>query len=88
MAGAAEQVAALRTAVVAGDAAGLRSAAHRLKGSALNLGALKVADHALALEETCTSGRLDDAGPLLDRLESALDEAIEALRGLRLSRIG
>jgi signal transduction histidine kinase/DNA-binding NarL/FixJ family response regulator/HPt (histidine-containing phosphotransfer) domain-containing protein len=88
IAGAAEQVAALRMAVVAGDAAGLRSAAHRLKGSALNLGALQVADHALALEETCTSGRLDDAGPLLDRLESALDEAIEALRGLRLSRIG
>ena len=58
--GADEQLDALRATLAAGDAATLRAAAHRLKGSALNLGANRVARLALAVEEAGATGRLDE----------------------------
>jgi len=79
-----EQVAALRGRLEAGDAHGLRGAAHRLKGSAANLGAVRVAAHALELEQLAEDENLDLAGDVLDDLTDALAEAAVALGGYRL----
>ena len=77
-----ETVAELQAAVAREDGEELRALAHRLKGSALNLGAARVAQVSLALEE---SGREDcaDASPLLVELEAALGEASAALESYR-----
>jgi PAS domain S-box-containing protein len=82
--GAADHVDALRSALTSADAEALRSAAHRLKGSAANLGALRVADLALHLEELGRTGQLDGAEDLLDRLVAALDEATASLTAYHL----
>lgn len=79
-----EQVLALRSAVSAGDGPAVKADAHRLKGSALNLGALRVAELCLALEEAGLAGRFVEGPALLDSLAEALDEATKALRGYRL----
>jgi PAS domain S-box-containing protein len=84
-AGATDQLAALRAAIDSTDGATVKAAAHRLKGSALNLGALRVAELSLALEEAGTAERYAEAGALLGRLEAALAEATGVLRGYRLS---
>jgi PAS domain S-box-containing protein len=75
---------ALREQLAAGDPAALRSAAHRLKGSAANLGARLVADLALEVELLAEGGRLAEAEPVVERLGAALEEACAALRGYRL----
>ena len=79
-----DNVGALRDELRAGDAALLRSTAHRLKGSAANLGALRVAELALELELLAESGRLCDAGRVVDELDVALVDACAALRDYRL----
>ncbi|MGY2875091.1 signal transduction histidine kinase/DNA-binding NarL/FixJ family response regulator [Marmoricola sp. URHA0025 HA25] len=81
--GAAESIEELRAAMADGDAAALRSAAHRLKGSAANLGAVRVADFAFDLEQRGDEAHLDGAGLVLDELEQALGEASKALAGYR-----
>jgi PAS domain S-box-containing protein len=68
----------------AGDAPALRAAAHRLKGSAANLGAERVAEVALALEQQSESEDLDAAGATLVQLAGELDDAVAALRAYRL----
>ena len=77
-----ETVSELQAAVDREDGEELRALAHRLKGSALNLGAARVAQVSLALEE---SGREDcaDATPLLIELATALGEASAALESYR-----
>lgn len=77
-----ETVAELRAAADRADGDELRALAHRLKGSALNLGASQVARVSLALEEC---GREDgvDAASLLAELEDALGNASAALEGYR-----
>jgi PAS domain S-box-containing protein len=74
----------LRAQLRAGDRGLLRSTAHRLKGSAANLGALQVADLALEVELLAEGGRLAETEPVVERLGTALDEACAALRGYRL----
>ena len=77
-----ETVSELQAAVDREDGDELRALAHRLKGSALNLGAARVAQVSLALE---VSGREDcaDASPLLIELATALGEASAALESYR-----
>ena len=78
-----ETVAGLQAAVARDDGDELRALAHRLKGSALNLGAARVAEVSLALEETGREGCAEEAAPLLAELEAALGEASAALESYR-----
>jgi PAS domain S-box-containing protein len=75
-----ETLAELHAAVVACDAEALRAGAHKLKGSALNLGALRVAEVSLALEELGREGSPADGSPLLEDLEESLHDAAVALQ--------
>jgi PAS domain S-box-containing protein len=84
--GAQAQVDTLREALAGGDAEAVRSAAHRLRGSALNLGATRVADLAEQVETAGIEHRLAGADPLLERLEAALGEVTLALGRYRLAR--
>jgi len=61
---------ALQSALAGQDAAALREAAHSLKGSSLNLGALRLADFCLALEVAARAGDLAQAARLLPPVES------------------
>jgi CheY-like chemotaxis protein len=74
---------ALRGALDSGDAPAARSAAHRLKGSAANLGALRVAALAFELERLGEDGELDEAPAVLDELASALEAAAAELESYR-----
>jgi len=78
-ASASQQLSALRRDWRARDAAALRADAHRLKGSAANLGARRVAAVALGLEQMADTGDVGPAGPLLVDLAAALDEAVGEL---------
>ena len=78
-----ETVAGLQAAVARDDSLELQALAHRLKGSALNLGAARVAEVSLALEESGRHGCVEEAAPLLVELESALGEASAALESYR-----
>jgi HPt (histidine-containing phosphotransfer) domain-containing protein len=55
-----------------------------LKGSAANLGALRVAEVALELEQLAEREALDESGEVLDDLVTALAEAAAALDGYQL----
>ena len=55
---------AIRAASAEGDAEGLERAAHSLKGSSANMGALRLASKALALEELGRAGRIDGASEI------------------------
>jgi HPt (histidine-containing phosphotransfer) domain-containing protein len=72
---AAATLAELRAALDAGDAAELRRLAHRLKGSARNVGATGMAEVAAALEQTPA-----DPAVTLDRLAAALEPTRAQLR--------
>ncbi|MGZ6884272.1 MAG: response regulator, partial [Nocardioidaceae bacterium] len=80
VAGADRSVAAIRRAAECGDVPGLLSAAHQLKGSAQNLGALAVGEAGLALELLAEAGTTEGAAPLVGRLDAALSRAVTALR--------
>jgi two-component system, sensor histidine kinase and response regulator len=60
-----------RSTLAQGDAAGLRLAAHALKGSSATVGARAMAQACEALEECGRSGDLAPAAPLLDEVERA-----------------
>lgn len=64
----------IREHVLAGDADQMRQAAHKLAGSALNLGVVTSAAAARELEWLGDSGTTDGAVDLLGPLEAALDE--------------
>lgn len=55
-------------------------AAHRLKGSALNLGCTSLAEAAERLEVLGRGDTLPDAAALVDRLAAAFDRTVTALR--------
>ncbi|MEA2900441.1 MAG: two-component system, sensor histidine kinase and response regulator [Actinomycetota bacterium] len=70
---------ALRALVADGDAAAVRQAAHRLRGSSGNVGALHVTALLAELEEDSVKGRLDRAPDLLCDIERAFDQAAAVL---------
>ncbi len=76
-------LAGVRAAVASGDAVALVASAHRLKGSATNLGLPALGEAAGALEELGDTGTTDDADARLTVLVSALDHALTALEELR-----
>jgi PAS domain S-box-containing protein len=79
-----ENIDTLRAELVSDDAPALRSAAHRLKGSAANLGAIHVAELALELETLAEDERLAEADAVLDELAEALLDAGRSLRAYQL----
>ncbi len=73
-------VAAIVAAVAASDADALSQHAHRLKGSAMNLGVPHVAKTCGALERAAEARDLDGVEPLARGLEDELARAVVALR--------
>ena len=75
------QLAAIKTAIDQGDAKGLASAAHTLKGTAANLTARRVAEAARALELLGREGLMRaTAGPWL-HLEREVQQFLAAISG-------
>ena len=72
-------MAALRQAIADGDQAGLRLAAHTLRGSVRYFGADRVSEHAAKLEEMGCKGQLADAEPILAGLEAEITQVTAAL---------
>ena len=70
----------IRRAADTDDAAELLRAAHRLKGSALNLGCTALAEAAGTLETLGRGGTVEGAGPLIDRLSDAFDRTAAVLQ--------
>jgi CheY-like chemotaxis protein/HPt (histidine-containing phosphotransfer) domain-containing protein len=75
-----ESVGTIRRAVADGNAEALTQAAHRLKGSALNLGMPAVGHLAYELEMLGDGGGTPVATDLLDSLEEALAQAVGRVR--------
>lgn len=71
--------ASLVRAHAAGDAAGLRAAAHQLKGSAANLGARYLPDLCAELEQVAGKGDLVAAAPLVAAAEQEYGRVHAAL---------
>ncbi|MDX1498316.1 MAG: two-component regulator propeller domain-containing protein [Woeseiaceae bacterium] len=72
----------LASAVSAQDSEALRQAAHALKSSSQNVGAKRLAGLCQQLEEMARSGSLDGAGSLIERIDVAYRETVDALRDL------
>jgi HPt (histidine-containing phosphotransfer) domain-containing protein len=67
---------AIRDALAAGDAKGLRRAAHTLKGALRTLGIESAAELAIELEEIGRRGDLSLASTTMARLQSQLDQIL------------
>jgi len=65
-------------AIAAGELASARRTAHRLKGMANNLGAVRLARMARAIELDCQS--IEEVSSRMPPLEQTLGETLEALR--------
>ena len=78
----------LRTAAAAGDGAtdDLLRAAHSLKSSSLNVGALPLGELCRALEADARGGPVADAGARVDAIEAGFDDARRALLAERERR--
>ena len=81
-------VAAIRTAVTAGEAAAVRQSAHKLKGAAANLALPLLEESARKIESLARSGNLENVGLLLPELEQRLAEALESLLQVLISPQG
>jgi HPt (histidine-containing phosphotransfer) domain-containing protein len=75
-----ELLTAMRTALAEGGAAQLRGAAHSLRGTALYLGARRLAELCGELEQRGRDGRLEGAEPLVNALEPQVRRLAEALQ--------
>jgi CheY-like chemotaxis protein/HPt (histidine-containing phosphotransfer) domain-containing protein len=73
------RLARMRQAIVDGDVEGLNFIAHDLKGSAAQLGALRLAEACRELEGRSGDGHLEGAGELLRLLEGEASRASAAL---------
>jgi HPt (histidine-containing phosphotransfer) domain-containing protein len=76
----ATEVGQIRGAIEARDANAMLNGAHRLKGSAMNLGCGALADAAEAIEVLGRSGTVEGADALVDRLATAFDQTATALK--------
>lgn len=72
-----QRVAELRSAIEAGDAARVASAAHSIKGAAANLSAMPVRETAYALETRGRGADLSGAPQLLAQLEAEIERLAE-----------
>jgi HPt (histidine-containing phosphotransfer) domain-containing protein len=76
------RVDAVREAHARGDADGMMRAAHALKSSAAQLGALRMSELCRRIELHGRAGRIDEAGPHVAELGPAAQEADAALAGV------
>jgi CheY-like chemotaxis protein len=74
-----ERLAGIRAAVHDGDAAGLSSQAHALRGSAGNMGGRRVATMCGRLEDAARAGLLDPAPADLVTLEAEVEQMLAAV---------
>lgn len=82
----ATQIAALEAAVAAGSVEELVRPAHSLKGSSLNIGALRLGELSRGLEEAARGGAADDAARAVTEIAAAFAEARSALLAEREAR--
>lgn len=73
----------IRRALSEGDAAQAEQLAHSIKGSSANIGAQVVVALAAEIEQDFAGGVLGRIDEKLDRLESEIDRACQALEELR-----
>ena len=79
-----ERISAAQQAAAAGDSRGVSAAAHALKSSAGNLGALALASVAMEVERTGSAEQpTATLRVLVTDLETAFEEACAALRSVR-----
>jgi HPt (histidine-containing phosphotransfer) domain-containing protein len=71
-------IAELKKAIMARDVVAVRRTAHRLKGMASNLGAIRLAGMARDIE--LTSQSIEDVSGRITRLEKILGETLETVR--------
>ena len=76
-------VATMTAAAAAGDVERLRAVAHRLAGSALNLGAVSLGSGARQVEELAIDDDLAGASAALPRLAELMSQDLAALRAYR-----
>ena len=77
-----EQIAAMLNASNVGDAHALRQAAHALKGSSANLGAVNLAEIASQLELIGRDGKTEGAEVLLRHAEAEYERVVAAFNAL------
>lgn len=77
-----KEVAAVRAALGRQDAAGLVAAAHKLKGSVIQMCAPRLFECAKRLEELAQQGELAEASSVYVDVEASLAEVHDALRKL------
>jgi signal transduction histidine kinase/CheY-like chemotaxis protein/HPt (histidine-containing phosphotransfer) domain-containing protein len=73
----------LADALVRGDLASARSAAHALSGMAGSLGLSALAELTGAIEQACFAGKAERAATLSDRLDPSMEAALTGLRALQ-----
>lgn len=80
---AAVRIAAVHAPIGGGDAVALRRGAHALKGSAANLGAVRLAALSAKLERMGNGGSVDGAAAIGPKLAHEYDHVATALRAER-----
>ncbi|HEX9676372.1 MAG TPA: Hpt domain-containing protein [Anaerolineales bacterium] len=75
-----EQIAAMRQSLASGDVPVFQRAAHSLKSSSANLGALELSSQAKELEQLAKQGSLQDAPERLERVAAAFPAIEQSLR--------
>ena len=83
-----ESVTTMRELAAAGDTAALKAAAHKIAGSALNLGVERAGALARELEIAVESGSVEAALPLLDRVDASLTEGRRLLAEYQVTYFG
>jgi two-component system, sensor histidine kinase and response regulator len=76
---------ALQAAALADDATGVKQAAHALKSSSANVGAMAFAELCKDVEVAAREGRLDDARVLVERLLTEHKQVLQALEAQNLA---
>jgi two-component system, sensor histidine kinase and response regulator len=76
---------ALQAAALADDATGVKQAAHALKSSSANVGAMAFAELCKDVEVAAREGRLDDARVLVERLLAEHTQVLQALEAQNLA---
>jgi two-component system, sensor histidine kinase and response regulator len=76
---------ALKASALADDATGLKQAAHALKSSSANVGAIAFAELCKDVEVAAREGRLDDARVLVERLLAEHTQVLQALEAQNLA---
>jgi PAS domain S-box-containing protein len=74
-----ELIAKLKEMVPEGNAEEIRRQAHKIKGSAANLGARCLADLCLQMETACREGRLEDTAGLAEQIEREFGRVTSSL---------